>query len=241
MNNLDDIILKKRPQLDLMSIFPSPLGIVNFGEISRELNKKLVNDIDIEMSKNKTENRSFLDNGCSWQSKLGQEGKYKSFEILRRLINSTFVSLLNNIFSKKEIIERVCVNELWSNVIFKEGGWSQPHIHENQFWTGVYYPKSIESDNMNLDVFDRVSYLKCEDKNPEGGSLILVDPAKLTKTLSFNKRHIKGNFGGFNYSLTPREGILILFPSNIEHYVVPVVPFKEKRYSISFSSHVVKR
>ena len=43
-------------------------------------------------------------------------------------------------------INNLSLNSMWANVIFKAGGFSNPHIHGygNTLWTGVYYPKGIE-------------------------------------------------------------------------------------------------
>lgn len=237
----EEKIMNKNPQLNLLSIFPSPLAVVNFGEMSRELNKNLVNDIDNEMSEVETHKRSFGDNDCSWQSKFGLEVRYNSFRVLRKLVGSTISSLLDMTHFKKELKENVIVNNFWSVVVFKEGGWSHPHIHaeHNSFWTGVYYPKSIGSDTMNLDDFDCDSYVKLYNQGKKSSSsLILIDPANVAKRLTLSKKYDKNFYFGGSYSIQPREGILLLFPATLEHYVVPVVPFQEKRYSISFMTHL---
>ena len=40
---------------------------------------------------------------------------------------------------------------------------------------------------------------------------------------------------GANIYICPRESLLVLFPAWLEHFVTPVMDFKENRYSISFA------
>ena len=43
---------------------------------------------------------------------------------------------------------------------------------------------------------------------------------------------------GADIHITPREGLFILFPASLEHFVTPLVKFEEKRYSISFVADI---
>ena len=56
------------PTLQIVPIFPTPIGYVNFGEESRELNKLLINDIETEMATHASVNRSFSGNDSAWAS-----------------------------------------------------------------------------------------------------------------------------------------------------------------------------
>lgn len=230
-----------KPFLNVMSIFPTPLGIINYGEMSRGLNKQLIIDIEKERELNETQLRTFSGNDSSWQSELGMEKKYNSFKSLQQVIQQAVDNLLQLTHLKKEYLKYVKVYNLWSNVILKDGGWSQPHIHGdgNSLWSGVYYPKSIDSDKVNLDDFNENEVVKVTHIIHEDGVLVLKDPAKIIKQLSKGRKfENKLFYGGDNY-IVPREGLLVLFPASLEHYVTPVVNFKEKRYSISFVADII--
>ena len=54
--------------INFKPIFPSPLGYVNFGEANRDLNKRLIEDIENEMSESEGKKRTFKKNKMSWQS-----------------------------------------------------------------------------------------------------------------------------------------------------------------------------
>ena len=121
----------------------------------------------------------------------------------------------------------------------KNGGWSQPHIHSdsNCLWSGVYYPKSDNSENMNLDDID-LNQVIIQEKQVirSDGVLVLKDPGSIQKQLSFSRQYDNGLFfGGNNYAF-PRESLLIMFPATLEHYVTPMTNLTEKRYSISFAT-----
>ena len=58
-------------QINFKPVFPSPLGFANFGESNRELNKKLIRDIEHNMSVTEGKTKTFKKNQCSWQSYSG--------------------------------------------------------------------------------------------------------------------------------------------------------------------------
>ena len=65
------------------------------------------------------------------------------------------------------------------------------------------------------------------------GSLVLKDPSGAHKKIV--KVPIKSpNYFITNFSIIPRESLLVLFPAYLEHYVTPTIDHS-KRYSISFS------
>ena len=226
------------PELSLFSIFPTPIGVINYGDANRRLNRRLVDDIEKEMSTEKSDRRTFSGGkDCCWQSKLGLEKKYDSFVELSKIINDAIVSVLFATKLKRDLLNTVSVCDLWANVIMRNGGWSQPHIHSdtNCLWSGVYYPKSENSQITCLDDFDVNTVLKQERQVVRNdGVLVLRDPATITKQFSFSRQYDNGlYFGGTNY-VVPRESLLVMFPASLEHYVTPVTDLKEKRYSISF-------
>ena len=49
-------------QINFKPVFPSPLGFANFGESNRELNKKLIRDIEHNMSVTEGKTKTFKKN-----------------------------------------------------------------------------------------------------------------------------------------------------------------------------------
>ena len=68
------------PNINFKPIFPSPFGYVNFGNDNRELNKRLIEDIETEMMQSECKDRIFKKNDRSWQSYAKMETRYTSFE-----------------------------------------------------------------------------------------------------------------------------------------------------------------
>ena len=215
------------------SIFPSPLGYVNFGESNRELNEQLIKDIDKETIISKGKENTFKKNDCAWQSSSDMENRYKSFEILRKLIDEVSKPILRHSCIIESELHNLRTEHLWSNLIFDAGGYSRPHFHGsgNTLWSGVYYPKGVEEVD-DLDKFEEIDYIKTSHVKGDG-YLILYDPAKVQKGLVKTLVN-SGEFMGDDITIIPRESLLILFPVWLEHMVSPLTS-KIKRYSISFA------
>lgn len=227
-------------ELQVMSIFPSPLGICNFGEESRDLNKQLIEDIKTERKLDKEgEDRSFAVIEGTWQSQSGLENKYSSFDILKDAILAALMKTLPQTGYVDEYIndKYLIIGELWANVIFKRGGFSTPHVHGTGWtlWSGVYYPAGYD-DPKNLDEFDINDVMVAKTNAVGDGWLGVIDPAKIQKfqCRPLDKYVKLYPYYGCNLFIKPREGLLVLFPSWLEHWVTPTITDK-KRYSISFS------
>ena len=165
------------------SIFPSPLGYVNFGESNRELNKQLIEDIETRRSKYDSEERTFRGNDSSWQSVGELEKTYSSFEKLRRQIDQASKPILKHSGCKPEMLPYLKACNLWGNVIFDVGGFSFPHIHPTHMsmWTGVYYPHGVE-DIQDLDQFVEEEVIQIHRQKGDG-ALVLFDPSRDQKQL----------------------------------------------------------
>lgn len=221
-------------EINFRSLFPTPFGFVNFGEDARELNQIIVKNIDEEMSEYqpKTEERTFTKNECGWQSKLGLENHYESFQKLAGAITSCIGPVLVESGIKVEYAQKLKARNLWANVLFGAGGFSEPHIHGSgtTLWSGVYYPKS---DHEDLDNFDSNDFIK-GSTFPGSGHLVLRDPAFVNKSLIKIRGNLKnGQYYGASITVIPRESLLVMFPTWLEHYVQPTTD-NNKRYSISF-------
>lgn len=242
INKIDDVKIENYvPILNTFPIFSIPIGVVNFGEKVRELNEKLIQEMELEKNNNINCQRTFSGNDSSWQSELGMEKKYEGFQKLKKVINEVAINfLVESLFLEKQYANKIITHNLWGNIIYNMGGWSQPHTHGDgtTLFTGVYYPKSENSDLLNLNKFDKTKVLIVGNIITEDGVLVLKDPSVVVKRMSrsnyfYNKIHQGGNI-----YIRPREGLLVLFPAWLEHFVTPVMDFKEKRYSISFAINI---
>ena len=106
------------------------------------------------------------------------------------------------------------LSSMWSNV-HEPGSKHHPHQHPNSFLSGVYYPYIPE----------------CKDP----GNIIFIDPrhaknmvhADFVKSSCISNRQIW---------VTPKTGLLLLFPSWLEHGTEPFIGKQgQKRTAISFN------
>ena len=212
-------------------MFPVPLVIDNFGESARQLNRRLIGDIHLEMEQEDSSvARSFV---SAWQSEAGLEGKYASFRDLKKHIEACAATYLTHI--KYTDISSVQCAGLWANCSSGTGGHSMYHIHGSGavIATGVYYPASLMKaggSKEDLDDFNPQSIFR---KTGVGGELIIYDPAYVIK------RQVIKPSGSHYYEalkeISPRESLLIMFPQYLPHSVEPLLDDQLKRYSISFT------
>ncbi len=218
--------------INFRPIFPSPLGYVNFGEANRDLNKRLIEDIETEMMQSEGKKRTFKKNEMSWQSLPGQERLYSSFEELRLYISDSTKPILHESGLTYEAAHSHRTENLWANVILGAGGYSRPHTHGvgKTLWSGVYYPKGLQ-DEENLDDFNEDNYIFNNYENNIDGALVIFDNARVEKGLVLTDMDDR-EFYGNEIMVKPRESLLILFPVWLMHMVTPLTT-NEKRYSIS--------
>ena len=222
---------KKKIVANYTPLWPTPFGWANLGEDYRELNKRLVDDIETEMKLGDNgKDGTFRNNNLGWQSKNSMEDRYPSFAQLV----STISSVAGALMEKSGVASNEGTNNvrnLWANVIFGQGGYSFPHTHGmgDTLWSGVYYPKGLE-DIENLDELD-VSENFAHGITLGGGKLIIRDGNISKELVQPLDMAIGGN--DRQYSVNPRESLLVLFPAWVEHMVTPTEN-DIKRYSISF-------
>ncbi len=218
--------------INCADLFPVPIVIDNFGESARELNRRLMRDIHIEMEENNSSaSRSFV---SAWQSAADLENKYDSFLELKQHIETSAATYLAQI--KFTDVSSVKCAGLWANCISTNTGHSMYHIHGSGMViaTGVYYPVSLpasgQSTKENLDDFNPQLIFK---ETGVGGELVIYDPSYIVK-----RQVIKPPESRYYEALkviSPRESVLILFPQYLPHSVEPLLDSQSRRYSISFT------
>jgi len=134
-----------------------------------------------------------------------------------------FAPLVNHIEKKAERFSEevlgvrksdIALHSMWSN-IHNSGSKHHYHQHPNAFLSGVYYP-----------------YIP-ECKKP--GNIVFVDPRQ-AKNMVYADFFKSSCISNRNIWVTPETGLLLLFPSWLEHGTDPFIGFDDqKRVSISFN------
>jgi uncharacterized protein (TIGR02466 family) len=100
----------------------------------------------------------------------------------------------------------------WAN-INRHGSYNNVHNHPNCLWSGTYYVASGEP----------------EDGRPNNGKLELLDPRA-----GINLIHVEGSMFAGRYLVDPIPGLMVMFPSWLNHLVHPFFGNGE-RISIAFN------
>lgn len=88
----------------------------------------------------------------------------------------------------------------WINVN-PPGAYNVPHDHPGSFWSGCYYIKTSEARHAG----------------DEAGAITFLDP----RCAPAGQPIIRAPIFGGSHSLQPEPGTLLLFPSNVKHWVHP--------------------
>jgi uncharacterized protein (TIGR02466 family) len=102
----------------------------------------------------------------------------------------------------------------WANVLGPRG-WNAPHHHFPQHWSGVFYV-SVGRIGNGVDDMD--------------GMIEFLNPTPWHAVIG----------GGGNFAYGPKNGLMLLFPSSILHFVHPHEG-EDLRVSIAFNLNVVPR
>ena len=105
----------------------------------------------------------------------------------------------------------------WANVN-RAGDFNAFHSHPNQHWSGVYYVRAGDYGG---------------DRHPHAGHIELIDPRGCINNFSYPGR----NQFGSSVKFAPRDGMLLLFPSWLQHYVNPFVS-DTLRISLAFNARI---
>ena len=107
--------------------------------------------------------------------------------------------------------------ESWINMLDK-GGMNSPHDHPAWVWSGCYYIQVPEYENSR------------------SGSIEFLDSRTNLRTLTVDGASCFNS----KFSLQPKAGSLLLFPSYLKHWVFPNES-EQVRVSVAFNSRFVKR
>ena len=106
--------------------------------------------------------------------------------------------------------------EGWVNINPKHG-FNVPHDHPGYTWSGVYYVVVPEKN----------------DKDSRSGSIELLDPRTNTAAMASDIAR-KSSYFSPKRTLTPKNGMILIFPSYLRHWVYPNDE-DEDRISMAFN------
>lgn len=219
-------------------IFKTPVAYINYGNEFKDLNKDLIRDIYDEKKNYTQANRSGVG---VWQSSLGIESRYESFNILRSNIDVGIKTWLPQIgYHGIDVNNKFVCRSLWANMMTEPGAFHLPHIHGSgqTVFSGVYWPTSGLNEK-GKPLFPEEKINEAEEdvfaqKKLNPGDLVFYDPAFAVKRQIIPKGVQDHEFYGGSIVVRPRESKLVIFPNYLTHMVVPFTK-KQTRISISFS------
>lgn len=142
-----------------------------------------------------------------WTGEAGQQ-------LLQRLgeaVNWATFQVFQQAARREEPKWRVAI---WANVN-RRGDYNMLHVHPGSTWSGVYY----------VDAGDAA------ETPPQNGRLTFVSP-NLASTNGFFPNTVANSF-----SVTPQPGLMLVFPSYLQHLVHP---YRGERPRISIAFNVKK-
>jgi uncharacterized protein (TIGR02466 family) len=114
-------------------------------------------------------------------------------------------------------LDLVVSAEGWANVSHS-GNYSKPHVHPNANISGVYY----------------VSTGSEAPEHPQSGVIEFIDPRQRPGMFE-----TEGTLASDGYRIVPRNGLLLLFPAWLYHYVHPYMG-SEPRVCVAFNVTIQK-
>ena len=192
--------------------FTTPIFTLQYGDQKLKSHKKL-NDKALSLEKE--------DNG----RQISNRGGFQSNEFTMEdtLTHDFFHEILPVIQQYTSIFELAynhdtSLDNLWFNVN-RKNHFNYPHTHGGSTYSGIYY-LSVPEDS---------------------GNLIFNNPDSMIKNLTFYGEPMKtyNEFNSTQFNIIPKEKLLVLFPSHIEHYVEPNNGDKP-RISIAFNINITK-
>jgi uncharacterized protein (TIGR02466 family) len=197
--------------MDVIFEFATPVGMI---DVDLDICKDYAEKVKLLLNENSNEVFSFKDRSQTTGDNLNQLADfYPMVQLINKKVNHFAEEVLG---IDKNDISLSC---MWSNA-HNNGSMHHFHQHPNSFISGVLY-------------------LQCPDCE-EIGNLVFNDPrqAKNMQYADFKKSSCISNR---TIWVKPRTGLLVLFPSWLEHGTdVFVCDGKEKRISLSFN-YVLKQ
>lgn len=193
--------------MDVIMEFATPVGM--FYTEDKTLTVDIFSEI-LSIVKNKSEDvYHLLDQSKTTPDNLNSR---ESFTALVNFIEKKTERFSEEVLGIKK--NDLTLTSMWSNV-HSSGSKHQIHQHPNSFLSGVYYPYIPE----------------CEDP----GNIVFVDPRQ-AKNMFYADFFKSSCISNRNIWVTPQTGLLLLFPSWLEHGTDPYICSAGiERVAISFN------
>ena len=211
----------------LVTLFPTQVGIYSLSDSNANRDIELMRYI-FNLRNRVTPEGVFGSNVGGWHSE-SIDLELPSTKWLSHFITSSVKSYLSS-----------CgyggvpsIDSLWAN-INAEGDLNLPHCHSSSVISGVYYPaKELINGEPTLNYStmpsdELVNLVRRSYYNGEGGALCFPP----TGPSPFFTKNNQPAGGG--YYVTPRAGLLVVFPSSLVHMVLPTNKNKT-RVSVAFN------
>lgn len=153
-----------------------------------------------------------------------EKPEYKVYEDRRDtlhqlpLFQNFSVKVLNavkNVWDKYGYIDiEPYITAMWGNSIQDSG--LHAHAHSNSFFSGVWYPANVPVQDDN------------------GGCIKFMDPLS-SKYQIMPRLRGSNKLNSGEIVMRPKKGMMLIFPSWLEHMVIPLTNADKPRYSISFN------
>lgn len=191
-------------ELDSIHVFPLWVTPLYLGTISSASSY-------VDVLESKTWQRFSSDNGYVTEDTyiLNQ----LEFENLKKEIQKHLENYIHNVFKINNKVSFYITNS-WG-IKHQKGDWAAKHYHTNSLFSGVLY-------------------LKCSDVS---GDIKFYKNLGVTTGISqcFDFEYSEHNmFNSTEYTITPQDNMILLFPSHLEHSV-HTSNSKDSRFAISFN------
>lgn len=234
-----------------MQIFPTFVAFGSLGNKMKNLNKRLVKDIWIDIENNPTPPQTSGHGDLA--TSTGLENKYESFNELKQHISDWVEPSIREAGFYFQSAE---CGSLQAKVIRDPAGYHMPHSHDGtHYWTGVYYPSSGILNNEWIDEdedLDATPPLIESVSLPRPGSIVLLDPIECVKVSSLREAAFNMEFNadmhtgkqkklvdrypnhGHPIAMLPKQSAIVMFPTFLPHMVTPHRNPALERHAIPF-------
>jgi uncharacterized protein (TIGR02466 family) len=158
------------------------------------------------------ENEKKISLGNTLSNCGGYQTKPVKDETIIKPIFKMAVNLINKDFNFKSK-RRLGLCNLWINEN-KYKDFNRPHVHTDSNLSGVYFVKT----------------------HNECGNLVF-DRNDISMEFTNNELHYKDTDSWSSYSIVPKDGLLIIFASNMKHFVEPNLT-QQSRVSVAFNIRI---
>lgn len=163
----------------------------------------------------------------AWQSAsvLGGCGS-PAVDILNRHIGGAVMTATATYFGNADDVEGSSVGGNMWGTIYENGDYAAPHAHSDAHWSGIYIVEAGDpppSDPLGNPV-----------KGERSGHIEFYDPGSARPGRGMGRFRWTEQ----NILIRPENGMLILFPSPLWHFVHPYVGTEKERITIAFNTWV---